>query len=198
MRGEQPIVAPSSFAGQGSPPLARGTVFVWRNKRYVVGITPACAGNSFWCLMATAGRWDHPRLRGEQMKMYVDIATGEGSPPLARGTAIGTFAALAAAGITPACAGNSCTRIRLPRPVRDHPRLRGEQRAFSSILLRDLGSPPLARGTEYRNWLTLPRRRITPACAGNRKMLDETVKTMRDHPRLRGEQRCTDCQNPQR
>ena len=50
------------------------------------------------------------------------------------------------------------------------------------------GSPPLARGTESFPSPCVLRRRITPACAGNSKVLALFARIAGDHPRLRGEQ----------
>ena len=74
----------------------------------------------------------------------------EGSPPLARGTALALLHRHLRDGITPACAGNSTPPYTGIRPLWDHPRLRGEQfpRQPRDKLFK--GSPPLARGTGER------------------------------------------------
>ena len=67
--------------------------------------------------------------------------------------------------------------------------MRGEQdiRPLQSYIL--MGSPPLARGTAWRQHGRRILARITPACAGNRAA-DTSPRTLSwDHPRLRGEQR---------
>ena len=71
LRGEQALFVYASFGFQGSPPLARGTAAsatagLWRGR-----ITPACAGNSFCPSPPPCGRWDHPRLRGEQLYFFL-------------------------------------------------------------------------------------------------------------------------------
>ena len=71
-----------------------------------------------------------------------------GSPPLARGTEPCKRLMRGLKRITPACAGNSALCRIFPPARRDHPRLRGEQGLFFQGFMRDLGSPPLARGTE--------------------------------------------------
>ena len=74
--------------------------------------------------------------------------------------------------------------------VRDHPRLRGENRQTKRTLAWDVGSPPLARGKPpitYPQPMTL---RITPACAGKTFALDPPLASTPDHPRLRGENCC--------
>ena len=54
------------IGGGGSPPLTRGTVLVSQRGGGNFRITPACAGNSSSLSSRPCGRWDHPRLRGEQ------------------------------------------------------------------------------------------------------------------------------------
>ena len=72
--------------------------------------------------------------------------------------------------------------------ARDHPRLRGEQPYPCSRISGILGSPPLARGTDYTIMLIYNNSRITPACAGNRDFFFKVLCVIWDHPRLRGEQ----------
>ena len=188
MRGEQLTINADENGNTGSPPLARGTVVLsaalYRRRR----ITPACAGNRRRCANAAAAGQDHPRLRGEQYRIRPELRSVEGSPPLARGTVVAVCIARPAAGITPACAGNSTRRMTKTRIYRDHPRLRGEQAAAIRTEFFYKGSPPLARGTESFPSPCALRRRITPACAGN--SLSAPMKSLgaEDHPRLRGEQ----------
>ena len=127
-------------------------------------------------------------MRGEQTRCTRCMASIVGSPPLARGTASEAKKEWKRIGITPACAGNSGSfgvqRCRLG----DHPRLRGEQRPCKNIISCLSGSPPLARGTAGTIQVLMVLRRITPACAGNRPCTPIMRYTIRDHPRLRGEQ----------
>ena len=69
-------------------------------------ITPACAGNRPFHGLYLHMRWDHPRLRGEQIAGGLADLTREGSPPLARGTVASQPRQIQQPGITPACAGN--------------------------------------------------------------------------------------------
>ena len=75
-----------------------------------------------------------------------------------------------------------------PHFGQDHPRLRGEQLTRAGRVVREMGSPPLARGTarRYAHGVLLPG--ITPACAGNRVPTCAHQIGDGDHPRLRGEQ----------
>ena len=130
-------------------------------------ITPACAGNRVETSHAPPPKKNHPRLRGEQRADTRTVYCSPGSPPLARGTGFLRAPTKSGTGITPACAGNSVGPIGNAQSLGDHPRLRGEQTLDCGRLRRNIGSPPLARGTDglcrHVNFAC----RITPACAGN-------------------------------
>ena len=172
----------------GSPPLARGTGLNGGPAVDDRGITPACAGNSSGCSRSSVGRWDHPRLRGEQNGDGTVTVGGVGSPPLARGTVVPHAGGCAEAGITPACAGNSRWNCGRTPWAWDHPRLRGEQADSRSLSFGVQGSPPLARGTACHLAGHGGGLGITPACAGNRCRSSWCACPSGDHPRLRGEQ----------
>ena len=130
MRGEQLGDALNDIGGKGSPPLARGTACSGSALRVCIGITPACAGNSWSAYHIFNDIRDHPRLRGEQPVRSLLGAQGGGSPPLARGTARKVGIGCTRRGITPACAGNRLRTGWGSNPAQDHPRLRGEQSSF--------------------------------------------------------------------
>ena len=188
LRGEQSVICDSVVAKLGSPPLARGTGSRYGFPHVVVGITPACAGNSCSNFVLISSNRDHPRLRGEQPIIAAHVSALAGSPPLARGTGeIGSdynkdFR------ITPACAGNSTLRSNNVESSRDHPRLRGEQLTVSDANKMIVGSPPLARGTDCLAVEGGGGNGITPACAGNSPPSEWQGIALEDHPRLRGEQ----------
>ena len=127
-------------------------------------------------------------MRGEQAISSQIWSDRSGSPPLARGTDVIIGIILVLHGITPACAGNSCAANPCACAGRDHPRLRGEQKAVYDDGVTLAGSPPLARGTVAMLNGKTTGRRITPACAGNRLSHTRRAGMCRDHPRLRGEQ----------
>ena len=110
LRGEQHQLSVFICPEQGSPPLARGTVYRFAPGDADFRITPACAGNRH--MHATPGNCveDHPRLRGEQISINNVNDRCEGSPPLARGTGYEAKDGSKRTGITPACAGNRALR----------------------------------------------------------------------------------------
>ena len=66
MRGEQDPGAAEPALRVGSPPHARGAAWLHTFQPGLPGITPACAGSSYWVRWLHRGGRDHPRMRGEQ------------------------------------------------------------------------------------------------------------------------------------
>ena len=128
---------------------------------------------------------------GEQPSSYWKPLHCMGSPPRVRGTGGGGSQRAQGAGITPACAGNSC-RFSVWRQVDpDHPRVCGEQKQAQRKATRMAGSPPRVRGTVGVVGDADGVGGITPACAGNRSNQFLCQARYRDHPRVCGEQQQT-------
>ena len=105
-------------------------------------------------------------MRGEK---YIFDAVGQtviGSPPHARGKALGKQHTVAQHRITPACAGKRKTLYKIITRTADHPRMRGEKYLDYIIHHFNVGSPPHARGKVKEDKLPFRLDRITPACAG--------------------------------
>ena len=188
MCGEQISATLPSMVRKGSPPRVRGTAILAESKRQNEGITPACAGNRHSPHQPVRLRQDHPRVCGEQSLLSCSRPCVAGSPPRVRGTAAGGFLVAGRFGITPACAGNSCRRQARATPPWDHPRVCGEQPPPGSSPSTGWGSPPRVRGTEPVDYVSALAGRITPACAGNRRIPRRQPPGSRDHPRVCGEQ----------
>ena len=107
LRGEKGCAIIRTAIEEGSPPLARGKVYI--------------QSSSGWCT------WDHPRLRGEKFLKKMMICMHIGSPPLARGKAGLDFLVIHGIRITPACAGKRFFAQTKGKVYPDHPRLRGEK-----------------------------------------------------------------------
>ena len=169
VRGEQSVPGFGEEPVRGSPPRARGAGTDSRRRRGAGGITPACAGSSPLLLLPCEVSRDHPRVRGEQSACPHRLRTSEGSPPRARGAGSQRRRRCSPSGITPACAGSRRpARYWLPA-MRDHPRVRGEQRLNATGSAELEGSPPRARGAGGQLGRCLGHRGITPACAGSRR-----------------------------
>ena len=85
MRGEYGINTKLPDPTEGSPPLARGIREMAIVSKEDLGITPACAGNTYGKMAASMESRDHPRLRGEYSYGKAVPVPAKGSPPLARG-----------------------------------------------------------------------------------------------------------------
>ena len=126
MRGEHPQSIQKIDTPTGSSPHARGTLHHSKGYRIVIGIIPACAGNTVSGSAMAKTMRDHPRMRGEHLLWCVTVCGGLGSSPHARGTRWGCEGVGCVGGIIPACAGNTVRSAAWRRPARDHPRMRGE------------------------------------------------------------------------
>ena len=84
--------------------------------------------------------------------------------------------------ITPAYAGKSQTTSLTRSTSRDHPRLCGEKRKLSRLLIFSLGSPPPMRGKGIRTAPTLYQAGITPAYAGKSYGITEVYDNKKGSP----------------
>ncbi len=171
----------------GSPPLARGKCLGRIARHTCTRLTPACAGK----ITSLHGRGGcflaHPRLRGENACLSVNMGIKSGSPPLARGKSADFETPSAFARLTPACAGKISMRPSMVLQRSAHPRLRGENPPTLKRLRPLQGSPPLARGKCFQFFIRQLICRLTPACAGKITCASGTSQRQRAHPRLRGE-----------
>ena len=92
-----------------TPPRARGRQNALTVSRRVVRITPACAGKTDPNRPEPAVSRDHPRMRGEDADAIAGRAGKGGSPPHARGRPGFGGEGTVAPGLTPACAGKTCS-----------------------------------------------------------------------------------------
>ena len=110
----------------GSSPHSRGTPHKRAIRISHVRIIPAFAGNTCNGVVCDAGNWDHPRIRGEHCTVTFDAQDSAGSSPHSRGTPLPASQTRCPAGIIPAFAGNTISRLLGGILSRDHPRIRGE------------------------------------------------------------------------
>ena len=186
--GEQYFVWMEDGAADGSPPRVRGTAYAVNFGLMPMRITPACAGNSLSMRGNGQGRQDHPRVCGEQLRSSLWPGMKSGSPPRVRGTVVLRPSVCRGYRITPACAGNRRWAAALRAKLGDHPRVCGEQKTSGGKAVDIEGSPPRVRGTGTDIDHPGSRRRITPACAGNRDTNIYFFGIVKDHPRVCGEQ----------
>ena len=154
------------------------------------GITPAHAGKSRPLGVGRVRSWDHPRVCGEKASLNARIAVPSGSPPRMRGKDSLRNESAPLVGITPAYAGKSRRPPRCCPAAWDHPRVCGEKLRTAVFGLPLMGSPPHMRGkAAVQGWMRATER-ITPACAGKRRIAAKLQGRSGDHPRMCGEKAC--------
>ncbi len=131
LRGADPARSSDSTTSAGSSPLARGRRCCPTRGRRPAGIIPACAGPTARVAPGYLTQEDHPRLRGADNTLEKSAAQLTGSSPLARGRRRLAAARRSARRIIPACAGPTSLSLLTAVTYRDHPRLRGADRAWS-------------------------------------------------------------------
>ena len=131
---------------EGSPPRVRGKARPLEIGKECGGITPACAGKSWFQYPTWFLGGDHPRVCGEKGETGWTLPVVQGSPPRVRGKGLLYVYSATSNGITPACAGKrelSCLNVATQW---DHPRVCGEKAFFSGKFDETKGSPPRVRG----------------------------------------------------
>ncbi len=126
IRGEHSDRPCTSKDFPGSPPHTRGTPLILEPFQKAMRITPAYAGNTPGEAEPGKCPKDHPRIRGEHVRISARSALSPGSPPHTRGTLQLKHHCVAHNRITPAYAGNTVSTIPVVPLSSDHPRIRGE------------------------------------------------------------------------
>ena len=131
------------------------------------GIIPAYAGSTSGSLPRGRTSTDHPRIRGEHRLDIPWPQAMQGSSPHTRGTLPAS----------PSLAGR----------VADHPRIRGEHSPCLRARTIATGSSPHTRGALVRLPADEDAVGIIPAYAGSTLPCCWRARSVRDHPRIRGE-----------
>ena len=171
----------------GSSPLARGTQNNRLSILLISGLIPARAGNTLLKKTPRGPPGAHPRSRGEHRPAISIWIPFRGSSPLARGTRKTAFKELSLIGLIPARAGNTRELQRRCAGARAHPRSRGEHIENPKARLPSPGSSPLARGTRKEALEVIQLTGLIPARAGNTQSPEQQFRSLRAHPRSRGE-----------
>ena len=187
MCGEHVAVRGLFDGVEGSSPHVRGTPVSSFLLVCLVGIIPACAGNTQRKSLRLMTVWDHPRMCGEHLSYPPQVLLTLGSSPHVRGTRHRQTTDNPTMGIIPACAGNTRYGGLHALLDRDHPRMCGEHLCLLSFDGLGEGSSPHVRGTPQAQPAYAVQTGIIPACAGNTLMSSRGACVMRDHPRMCGE-----------
>ena len=130
----------------GSSPLSRGIRSEGSRRMLPKRIIPALAGNTPDRRHEGRIHRDHPRSRGEYLRVPHPDGGQQGSSPLSRGIPEGRRGDYSADRIIPALAGNTWSRSFCLLSGWDHPRSRGEYADPGPWSPLAGGSSPLSRG----------------------------------------------------
>ena len=110
-----------------------------------------------------------------------------GSSPHVRGALHVALRVFCPAGIIPACAGSTLSRLHAVSGRRDHPRMCGEHLSVVMSMESNGGSSPHVRGARRLTAGKCLTSGIIPACAGSTSNMPLMVSRAWDHPRMCGE-----------
>ena len=175
----------------GSSPLTRGLLYNSLCCFSSSGIIPAHAGTTSDHNTAWQQHKDHPRSRGDYSSKSKKRSSVLGSSPLTRGLQCSLWHAKSPGGIIPAHAGTTRQGAYTHALYWDHPRSRGDYLQIRQLSPVRLGSSPLTRGLLLALIVSPDSTGIIPAHAGTTVVLYPFPACYRDHPRSRGDYRCT-------
>ena len=167
IRGEHQVAALHIRLAQGSSPHTRGARTPPAPNSAPSWIIPAYAGSTSHALASCRRSWDHPRIRGEHVRLRRAGAVGEG--------------------IIPAYAGSTPDSWIVHAEHWDHPRIRGEHLRPSPDAREAAGSSPHTRGARAECVPVADFPGIIPAYAGSTTGSPPSPPWTADHPRIRGE-----------
>ena len=171
----------------GSSPLARGPRRGHSVRARRVGLIPARAGTTCWCVGWLSEGGAHPRSRGDHHELVTVNNTCRGSSPLARGPHVLFIAVPLWVGLIPARAGTTALCCAQGPDYRAHPRSRGDHVTYPAACAFPGGSSPLARGPLGTVTPTDPTSGLIPARAGTTLKAISRRNPTRAHPRSRGD-----------
>ena len=153
------------------------------------GSSPHTRGAPWCCRGRAASRGDHPRIRGEHRRESIVCTSEMGIiPAYAGSTSLTVPPSVQSAGSSPHTRGAPwCCRGRAASRG-DHPRIRGEHKAFqvldkagAGIIPAYAGSTPLVDSPTWYVWGSSPHTRGAP------RPSTAISRQSWDHPRIRGE-----------
>ena len=154
------------------------------------GLIPAHAGKTSGTCSARMRMPAHPRSRGENAVLCGLDRSVDGSSPLTRGKLDAVQRGYSTHGLIPAHAGKTSRAHRSCPREPAHPRSRGENRRFRSLLATLPGSSPLTRGKPLLLMVCISAFRLIPAHAGKTGASGPFWRRCPAHPRSRGENPC--------
>ena len=187
IRGEHIVGSIGMVIGWGSSPHTRGARESLHQGDSLSRIIPAYAGSTTDSDCHCGARRDHPRIRGEHIRVAAGWLGSAGSSPHTRGALQARAPRAARTRIIPAYAGSTTCSCGRCSATTDHPRIRGEHPGGHFHVLWRRGSSPHTRGALGDGQGVVGDGRIIPAYAGSTAPGGRPAATTQDHPRIRGE-----------
>ena len=126
---------------------------------------------------------------GENSNRQRVLFFAAGSSPRVRGKRIVGKTGFFLGRLIPACAGKTSVSEKCGSCAAAHPRVCGENVAWSSRAMMPSGSSPRVRGKPISTYRDLYNARLIPACAGKTQQRSSIWTTRTAHPRVCGENR---------
>ena len=210
IRGEHARRWRTVFYGRGSSPHTRGALVRFPADENAVGIIPAYAGSTQPPRERRRRQGDHPRIRGEHVRVYYYFINDIGIIPAYAGSTDAAAVAIEAPPDHPRIRGehenlppsgapgfgsSPHTRGALAQPgfefadVGIIPAYAGSTSCQPSQPWTGRGSSPHTRGAQASIWATPCSSGIIPAYAGSTSRRRRATRPCSDHPRIRGEHR---------
>ena len=187
IRGEHVVFANQVAKTKGSSPHTRGALVFTGGHPPDEWIIPAYAGSTSAPASDSGSEADHPRIRGEHLRGFLEVPGYGGSSPHTRGARPTISSRCLPSRIIPAYAGSTALQLDVWTTYWDHPRIRGEHRRRRRPAWRRRGSSPHTRGAHVRGGRGAGIERIIPAYAGSTLLGCRASSSRQDHPRIRGE-----------
>ena len=186
-RGENGVLLLTHTTGGGSSPLTRGKRCGEAVGEGEGGLIPAHAGKTHAASRESLIRGAHPRSRGENLIGAVRTLVVTGSSPLTRGKRFELEESREDTGLIPAHAGKTWGIMSTSGRSPAHPRSRGENCDGAFLAESCGGSSPLTRGKRRDLRDSGATARLIPAHAGKTGLQGQDVRSVKAHPRSRGE-----------
>ena len=185
-RGKQTRDEREPFFPRLIPARAGKTAASWLGQ-VAVSAHPRAGGKTRGAVNDALAPAAHPRAGGENLTPAGRLVIDGGSSPRGRGKPIRAMRSAASAGLIPAPAGKTSSRLPGPRRRSAHPRTGGENGHLSSKRAPRFGSSPHGRGKQTVQLAVGEARRLIPARAGKTPGPDRPRSLEWAHPRTGGE-----------
>ena len=128
-RGENGLGELARGSNKGTSPRTRGKLICSSPKTCSIRNIPAHAGKTGFDYFAAAAHWEHPRARGENVRLEILLGLRDRN--------------------IPAHAGKTNASGYPPPPRQEHPRARGENCYMSYATIAENGTSPRTRGKRF-------------------------------------------------